>query len=112
MHLWHKAGVTPRFETLADLQAERCLLLIRCKGCNKYVDRTVHQLTGKPWGPDLPPGDLTETIASVVARLRCSNCGGNDVETWPQRTGAAMDDWRRARANRSHAERHRSEPDP
>lgn len=87
-----------KIESLADLQAECCNLLIHCTGCDQWVEKSVHQLTGKPWGPDLPPGDLTETIASVKAKLKCSRCGSREVETWPTRTGAAMDDWRRRRA--------------
>lgn len=86
-----------RIDTLADLQRHRCNLLIHCRGCNKWSERSVHQLTGMPWGPDLPPGDLTEKLPSVVARLKCSNCGGRDVDTWPTRTGSAMDDIRTGR---------------
>lgn len=101
-----------RFETLADLQAERCVLLIQCQGCEQWSEKTVHQLNGMPWGPDLPPGELTVKITDIIAKLKCSRCGSKDVQWWPKRTGAALDDLRREKANQSQAAHPKSEPDP
>jgi hypothetical protein len=86
--------MAPRFETLADLHNERCNLLIHCRGCEQYRERTAYQLAGVPWAPDALPDNLDElTIAGILDRLKCRRCGGRDVEWWPTRTGAAMNDW-------------------
>jgi len=73
------------YETLADLQRDNCQMLIHCKACDKWVEKSPHALIGVQWRPGIMTDDLEGvTIVSVLERLRCA-CGSREVEWWPKR---------------------------
>ncbi len=78
------ASNAPRFVTLADLHREGAKLWMACRGCNKINSLTPHTLIGGRGGfarPDVVPEEIERTtIAEVAAKLKCSRCGGRDVE--------------------------------
>lgn len=72
--------------TIADLIAENCNLWLRCRGCGRVNTLTPHALAGRVYAPsEAVPEMAALTIAGVIARLRCSGCGGREAEWTPMR---------------------------
>lgn len=73
-----------RFVTLADLHREGAMLWMQCRSCGRINSLTPHTLTGGKGGfarPDLVTPEMEVTLADTAAKLKCSSCGGRDIET-------------------------------
>jgi ribosomal protein L44E len=78
--------MTPQFVTLADLYRKNCNLWMQCKGCGRVNTLTVWRLMGRTFVPNQTVPEMEDTtIASVLARVKCSSCGGREVEWTPMR---------------------------
>lgn len=74
----------PAFTTLADLWRANADLLIQCGGCDRYAGMQLTQLSPVERPDIMPVAMEAETIAGVVAKLKCRKCGGRVKEWWPQ----------------------------
>lgn len=75
------------YTTLADLYRDRANLLVTCKGCGRINTLMTYVLAGSVGVPGAYSEAMeTMLIADVVARLRCSSCGGRAVEWTAVRT--------------------------
>lgn len=79
----------PQIHTVADLYRGGWNMLLICK-CGRHVSKTPYALSGQIMGGD-GRVDIAAmeavTIEDLLARVKCSSCGGREVTWTPMRRG-------------------------